>query len=175
MWYCTSDQSKFTDRAVTAEHPFLARPPLPATAGISGGLSASQLSLQLPMSFRKKLFTSFGCISDRNTSSLPTYTYYSILVTYTYPPFDFLPYLSQTFFGLKEFLITLWFWPIPFQPSLYHVSFLLTSEGFKESCKTGIWVNTAWRILSMMLWLSELRTSIYWKYPRRSFLFKFLL
>lgn len=96
---------------------FLARPPVPATAGISGGLSASQLSLQLPMSFRKKLFTSFGCISDRNTSSLPTYTYYSILVTYTYPPFDFLPYLSQTFFGLKEFLITLWFWPIPFQPS----------------------------------------------------------
>lgn len=164
-------ESKFTDRAVIAEDhmsglrfcvPFVPRyhRDLWGSVSIRGLLGSIK---ELP-----ELFTSLGCISNSNTSAL-SHLYILIYTCYTHShtfwifalPFSNLFQLDWVF-NYMTFLAH-----SNLQLPRYHVSFLLASEGLKESCKTGIWVNTVWRVLSMMLWLSELSISTYWIYPKR--------
>lgn len=146
--------------------------PLPTTTGISGELSAAEICLELSMSFQKKLLTSFGCTSNSNTSCfyhLDLYIYTcSIKSEHSLSEFS----SFSNFFlldGLFSYVMVLALSNLPFLPR-YQVSFLLASKGLKESCKTGMWVNTLRRVPSMMLWLSEVSISTCWVYSKIIFL-----
>lgn len=149
-------ESKFTEGAVIAEDCIsglrFCVPSVPRhNRALSAGLSAPEVCLEVSMSFQEKLFTSLRCISNSNTSVL-SHLYILIYTCYIHShacwifalPFSNIFQLD----GVLNYITSLAHSSLHLPR--YHVSFLLASEGLKESCKTGIWVNTVWRVLSMM-------------------------